>query len=278
MHVVESGIYECKAKGAFRNQNVKPLVGDNVEIDIIDEQEKKGNIITIYERSNELIRPAVSNVDQAVIIFAATKPSPNMNLLDRFLLFMQKEQVPTIICFNKCDLADANQLEELQRTYADSGCEVIFTSAKEEHGLDALQEILEGKVSTVAGPSGVGKSSLINKLQSDICMETGEISKKIERGKHTTRHSQLIPIKENTYIMDTPGFSTLYLNHFDKDELKDFYPEFEQYYNQCRFMGCNHLNEPDCAVKDAVARGEIAESRYDNYKLIYEELSQIKRY
>lgn len=278
VHVVESGIYECKAKGAFRNQNVKPLVGDNVEIDIIDEQEKKGNIITIYERSNELIRPAVSNVDQAVIIFAATKPSPNMNLLDRFLLFMQKEQVPTIICFNKCDLADANQLEELQRTYADGGCEVIFTSAKEEHGLDALQEILEGKVSTVAGPSGVGKSSLINKLQSDICMETGEISKKIERGKHTTRHSQLIPIKENTYIMDTPGFSTLYLNHFDKDELKDFYPEFEQYYNQCRFMGCNHLNEPDCAVKDAVARGEIAESRYDNYKLIYEELSQIKRY
>lgn len=278
MHVVESGIYECKAKGAFRNQNLKPLVGDNVEIDIINEEEKKGNIISIYERKNELLRPAVSNVDQAVVIFAAVKPSPNMNLLDRFLLFMEKEEVPTIICFNKCDLATTEQLEELRKIYKDSGCQLFFTSAKKELGLEELRQALKGKVSTVAGPSGVGKSSLINMLQDDVCMETGEISKKIERGKHTTRHSQLIPVQEDTYIMDTPGFSTLYLEGFEKEDLKNYYPEFDDYYSECRFMGCNHVSEPDCAVKQAVEEGRISQSRYDNYKILFEELGQKKRY
>ncbi len=278
VHVVESGIYECKAKGIFRNQNIKPLVGDNVEIDIIDEEGKKGNITAIHDRMNQLLRPAVSNVDQAVVIFAATKPNPNLNLLDRFLLFMEKEQVPTLICFNKSDLAEEDKLEELRKTYENSGCKVIFTSAKQESGLEELQMELEGKVSTVAGPSGVGKSSLINLLQTDIAMETGEISKKIERGKHTTRHSQLIPIKADTYIMDTPGFSTLYLENFEKEELKDYYNEFQDYFSECRFMGCNHISEPDCGVKKAVEQGDIPKSRYENYKILFEELSQVKKY
>ncbi len=278
VHVVESGIYECKAKGVFRNQNIKPLVGDDVEIDVIDEETKKGNIVSIKERSNQLLRPAVSNVDQAVVIFAAAKPSPNLNLLDRFLLFMEKEQVPTIICFNKSDLASDEWKEELRTTYENSGYKVIFTSAALEYGLEELRQVLDGKVSTVAGPSGVGKSSLINRLQTDISMETGEISKKIERGKHTTRHSQLIPIKADTYIMDTPGFSTLYLENFEKEDLKEFYNEFQEYYSECRFMGCNHISEPDCAVKQAVADGKIAKSRYENYKILFEELSLVKKY
>lgn len=249
-----------------------------MDIDIIDEEGKKGNITAIHERTNQLLRPAVSNVDQAVVIFAVTKPAPNTNLLDRFLVFMEREQVPTLICFNKSDLADDKELEELRRTYENSGCRVIFTSARDEKGLSELQSLLEGKVSTVAGPSGVGKSSLINLLQSGVSMETGEISKKIERGKHTTRHSQLIPIKDDTYIMDTPGFSTLYLENFEKEDLKEYYNEFQEYFRDCRFMGCNHMSEPDCAVKQAVENGDIPKVRYENYRTLFEELSQVKKY
>ncbi|MCI5918703.1 MAG: ribosome small subunit-dependent GTPase A [Roseburia sp.] len=278
VHVAESGIYECKAKGAFRNQKIKPLVGDDVRIAVIDENLKKGNIESILPRKNELIRPAVANIDLALIIFAAAKPQPNFNLLDRFLVMMGYQNVPVTICFNKKDLVEEKEQARLSKIYENCGYQVLFVSAKEGEGIDELQAVLKGKTTAVAGPSGVGKSSLINTLQPNVKMETGTISRKIERGKHTTRHSEIIPIEGNTYIMDTPGFSTLLIPGFEKEDLQQFYPEFAEYEPYCRFQGCSHISEPDCGVKDALEEGKISTIRYENYKLLYDELKNVKKY
>ena len=278
VHVVESGIYECKAKGIFRQQKMKPLVGDDVEIDIISEEKKTGNVAAILSRKNALIRPAVANVDQALLIFAAASPNPNFNLLDRFLVMMGRQDVPVILCFNKCDLITEEQKQEIAAIYEASGCKILFVSAKKELGLKELQEILAGKTTTVAGPSGVGKSSLINLLAPEACMETGEISKKIERGRHTTRHAELIQLKEDGYIMDTPGFSSLYLPEMEKEELQDCYPEFAAFEPYCRFQGCSHISEPDCGVKEALSKGKIHPVRYENYCQLYGELKDRKKY
>lgn len=278
VHVVESGIYECKAKGIFRQQKMKPLVGDDVEIDIISEEKKTGNVAAILPRKNALIRPAVANVDQALLIFAAASPNPNFNLLDRFLVMMGRQDVPVILCFNKCDLITEEQQQEIAAIYEASGCKILFVSVKKELGLKELQEILEGKTTTVAGPSGVGKSSLINLLAPEACMETGEISKKIERGRHTTRHAELIQLKGDGYIMDTPGFSSLYLPEMEKEELQDCYPEFAAFEPYCRFQGCSHISEPDCGVKEALSEGKIHPVRYENYCQLYGELKDRKKY
>lgn len=278
VHVVGFGIYECKAKGIFRKEKIKPLVGDNVQIDVIDAEEMKGNITNILKRSNELIRPAVSNIDQALIIFAAAKPKPHFNLLDRFLIMMERQGVPTIICFNKTDLADEVELNFMQKVYTSCGYRVLFTSAFNEEGIRELRDVLKDKTTAVAGPSGVGKSSLINILQPNIEMETGEISSKIERGKHTTRHSQLIHIEDQTYVMDTPGFSSLLVEDFEKEELKDYFPEFNKYEGQCKFQGCSHTHEPGCKVKEALEQEEISKLRYQNYTELYNELKDRRRY
>ncbi len=277
VHVVGSGIYECKAKGIFRQQGVKPLVGDQVEIDIIDEEEKKGNIRNILPRHNALIRPAVANVDMALIVFAAATPDPNFNLLDRFLVLMAMQGVPVCICFNKSDLVSEEVKREYAKGYEACGYPVEFISVKKEEGIDRLMEHLRGKTSTIAGPSGAGKSSLINRLQPKIQMETGSVSAKIGRGKQTTRHTQLIHIEGTSYIMDTPGFSSLYLPQMEKEELQQYYTEFASYEPYCRFQGCSHISEPDCGVKQALEEGKISKLRYENYVQLYGELKEQER-
>lgn len=276
--VAGSGIYECKAKGAFRKQNIKPLVGDNVRMDVISEEEKTGNVVEILPRKNALVRPAVANVDQALVIFAAASPKPNLNLLDRFLLMMQQQSVPTAICFNKRDLADDGEMDCLREAYRTSGYKLLFVSAKKRQGMDELSAFLRGKTTTVAGPSGVGKSTWINLLAPGAQMETGEISEKIKRGRHTTRHSELISVGADTYIFDTPGFSSLSVDFFERESLKDLFPEFAPYEQECRFAGCSHVNEPDCGVKRALAEGKISRSRYDSYLEIYNELKEKRKY
>lgn len=274
-----TGIYECKAKGIFRKDKIKPLVGDNVTFSVIDEEEKTGNIDEILVRSNELIRPAIANVDQILVIFAASKPKPNLNLLDRFLVSMEMQSVKSIvICFNKQDLVTEEEKSHLGRIYENSGCRVLFCSAMCGDGIEDVRQILKDKTTAVAGPSGVGKSSLVNRLVPQACMATGEISRKIDRGKHTTRHSQIIRVEENTYICDTPGFSSLAVWDMEKEELKECFPEFLPYWQECRFQGCTHTHEPQCRVKAAVNAGEISAERYENYLEMYEELKEKRRY
>ncbi len=244
----------------------------------MDEDNKLGNINDILPRTNELIRPAVANVDQVLIVFAAAEPTPNFNLLDRFLLMMNKQQVNTTLCFNKTDIVCDKEVSYIEDIYDSCGYDIIFTSTYENKGIEAIRTYLEGKTTVFAGPSGVGKSSMLNTICNEKKMETGVISDKIKRGKHTTRHSELIYISENTYIMDTPGFSTLYINEFDKEELKDYFIEFTKYEDKCKFRGCSHINEPNCAVKEALARGDISELRYNNYVDMYEELKNQRRW
>lgn len=278
IHAENGQVYECKAKGAFRKQKIKPLVGDMVRIAVLDEVEHLGNVEEILPRKNELIRPAVANIDMALVIFAAAKPEPNFNLLDRFLCMMEFQNVPVTICFNKTDLVDEEKIEEYRRIYEPAGYRLMSTCTRTGEGVDAVKALLHGKTTTVAGPSGVGKSSLINALQSDVQMQTGVISDKIDRGRHTTRHSEIVPVMEDSYIMDTPGFSSMDVPGFEKEDLWTCFPEFREYEPYCKFQGCSHINEPDCGVKEALAEGKISSVRYENYKLLYEELKNMKKY
>lgn len=278
VYVENSGLYECRAKGIFRNKKMKPNVGDIVEIDVISEEEKTGNLSKIYPRKNQLIRPMVANVDQALVIFAVHEPEPNFHLLNRFLVMMERQQIPVSICFNKMDLATEEERKQLERDYAGSGCRVFFVSAAREEGIQEIRELLKGKTTVMAGPSGVGKSSTLNCVSPHKQMETGSVSEKIKRGKHTTRHSELIYLGEETFLMDTPGFSSLYLEEMEKEKLKYYFPEFAPYENRCRFNGCCHIHEPDCRVKEALEEGKISRLRYEDYCLFYEELSQQKKW
>jgi len=272
--LVESAVYECKAKGIFRKEKKKPMVGDQVEIEVLDQETMTGNLISILPRKNELIRPAVANVDQAMVIFAMESPKPNIALLDRFLLMMEWQQVETRICFNKKDLAERGEAERLSEIYRGCGYQVLMCSAAQGDGVEEIKAILKGKTTVVAGPSGVGKSSLTNLMQENVLMETGEISQKLKRGKHTTRHSQVIAVNEETFLMDTPGFSSLDTVDIPKEELRFYFPELGAYEGKCRFNGCHHINEPDCAVKEAVEAGVISRSRYENYMMFYHELKE----
>lgn len=281
IHLHDNRVFECKAKGVFRNQGIKPSVGDDVEIDVIDDAALQGNIVDILPRKNKLVRPAVSNVDQAVIIFALSNPEPNYNLLDRFLIMMEQQGVETIICLNKADIADVNETTRIREIYEGCGYKVFVTSTydtEDKSGIEGLRESIKGRTTVFAGPSGVGKSSLLNVMQPDAQAKTGAVSDKIKRGKHTTRHSELMYVCEDTFIMDTPGFSSLYVENVEPDALKDYYNEFVSYSEQCRFHGCLHINEPDCGVKRALDDKMISSLRYDNYRQIYEELKSKRRW
>ena len=271
-------VYACRAKGIFRKQDIKPLVGDNVEFTVLDEADMEGNVDEILPRKNALIRPAAANVDQALVVFALTHPAPNLNLLDRFLVMMERQNMPVILCFNKADQEQGQDGWDFMGSYRKAGYQVLSISALEKDGVEEVRRLLAGKTTVLAGPSGVGKSTLTNALYPQAEMETGEISKKIQRGRHTTRHSELFWIGEDTYMMDTPGFSSLYVEDLEPEELKNYFPEFAPFEDQCRFLGCVHVGERECGVKEAVEAGKIAGSRYDNYLLMYQELKNKRRY
>lgn len=278
VHDGKENVYECKAKGIFRNKKIKPLVGDNVLFDVLDEKEKKGNIKEIAGRKNELIRPAVSNVDQALVFFASVDPNPNFNLLDRFLVMMERCKVPVHICFNKIDLIEEEYMEELRGNYKNTGYSIYFTSTYTKEGIEEIKQLLKGKTTVLAGPSGAGKSSITNEIFPEASMETGILSDKIKRGKHTTRHSELFYIGEDSFIMDTPGFSSMYLADMEAGDLRKYYPEFTEFESECRFLSCVHVNEPVCGVKEALKKKEISRIRYDNYIVLYNELKEKRRY
>lgn len=266
-------IYSCKAKGVFRKEGIKPVIGDDVTIDVISESDLEGNIIEIAGRKNQMIRPAVSNIDQALIVAALKNPDPNFYMLDKLILHFKQQDIPIILCFNKEDIAGKDSVSEYISLYEGSGIKTIVTSAGTNQGIDELKALLDNKTTCIAGPSGVGKSTIINSLQDNVCMATGDISNKLKRGKHTTRHSEIIPISHETYIIDTPGFTSIDVFNISHDELKDYYEEFKPYEN-CYFTPCSHIHEPKCGVRDALSEGRISKARYDNYCHIYEELKK----
>ncbi len=279
VHIAGMGVYECKAKGVFRNKKIKPLVGDNVWIDIIDEEQNYGNITEVLPRKNMLIRPAVANVDQALVVFAVARPAPNFNLLDRFLVMMDKCDIHTIICFSKRDLLEQQMLDRLYDIYKHCGSEVHFISALNNEGVeDVIKPLLKDKTTVLAGPSGVGKSTLTNLLLQDAHMEVGTVSEKIGRGRHTTRHSEILHIEGGTYILDTPGFSSFYVSDIAYQDLRFYFGEFSEYEGKCHYDGCAHICEPGCAVKAAVEEGHISRTRYENYIEIYNDLKSKRKY
>lgn len=275
----QNQIYECKARGVFRNKKIKPLVGDFVEIEVLDEEKKLANIEKILERKNALIRPAAANVDQVVMIFAVKNPEPNLGLVDRFLLNMEAQETKVILVLSKIDLdEDGSIRKKISEIYQKAGYESYPISTKTGEGMDELRSVLEGKTSVLSGPSGVGKSSLINVLKPGFEAEVGSLSEKISRGKNTTRHTELLDLSEGTRIMDTPGYSSIELITQEEKDLQYDFREFLPHIGNCKFTGCMHMAEPGCAVKAAVEDGLIAKERYESYKKLYEALKDRRKW
>ncbi|MTI47719.1 ribosome small subunit-dependent GTPase A [Sporosalibacterium faouarense] len=268
--------YQCRARGLFRKKKITPLVGDRVKIDEI--QDDNGYIIEIMNRSTELIRPPVANVNQAIIVFAIKKPMPNFWLLDRFLILAEKENLDVVICINKVDLDSSEEIEKINKIYEKAGYKIINTSCKKDLGINELRNVLQNKISVFSGPSGVGKSTLLNMIQPNLQLKTGDVSKKTSRGKHTTRHTELMELENGGWVLDTPGFSSLELSFIEEDELELYFNEIHDLSEHCKFRGCKHNKEPKCAVKEAVEKNEISKFRYENYLLFLNELKDNRRY
>lgn len=262
-------VFECKARGIFRKENIKPCVGDDVEISV---ENGKGSIEKILPRKTMLLRPAVSNIDTVVIVIAAKEPEPDTLLCDKLILSAEIAGIEPIICINKSDLKEE---KKLLKTYEQAGYKAILVSAKNGGDKDKILSLIEGKTSAFAGLSGVGKSTLLGIL-TESEQETGEVSKKIKRGRHTTRCVELLELKNGGYVFDTPGFSSFEIGGIKADKLKNYFPEMRELNSKCRFKGCSHTKEPDCAVKEAVSEGRIGESRYESYKIFYETLKKVK--
>ncbi len=270
-------IIECKAKGAFRNEGISPLVGDRVEFDFKDD-DSHGIIRRVINRKNSLYRPPVANVDKVFIVSAFNKPSPNTLIIDTVIAICEHNGITPIIIFNKSDLGD---FEELTGVYTRAGYKVIVTSATTSDGIKNIATELRNGVSVFTGNSGVGKSSILNSLIPSLQLKTGEISGKLGRGKHTTRHVQLFDSGFGGFVADTPGFATVEVDKTDysfKENLENLFIEFNDYLSDCRFVGCSHTGESGCAVCRAVENGEISISRHESYKMLYNELKDIKKW
>lgn len=275
---VHAKVYECKARGIFKKEGIMPIVGDFVEVTVIDEDGEYGVIEKIYPRTSILLRPPIANATKALLVFGVKEPKPNLSLIDRFIARAQKESLEVVLCFNKIDLEDEDNYIEWKKLYERVGYKVFLVSAKEERHVEKLREELKGHITVVAGPSGVGKSSLINALDRRLNLKTGAVSEKLGRGRHTTRYASLIDIGEETWVVDTPGFSSLSLDDMEERELKEYFIEFHEYDHDCRFgYNCLHENEPDCAVKSAVEEGDLPQKRYDSYLQLLQELREVSR-
>lgn len=263
----DNKIYECKARGIFRKDGIKPIVGDRVEF-------MGGSISKIEERKNSLIRPAVANIDVLVIVIAALSPDPDLFLIDKMTVNALINGITPIICINKTDLA---KREDISDIYTKAGFDTVSVSAERNTGIDALAELIKDKTAAFTGLSGVGKSSILNIITKNE-METGAVSEKIQRGRHTTRHVELLELKLGGFAFDTPGFGSLEINTIPPEELELYFPETEQVRGECRFRGCMHINEPDCAVKALVESGKMPVSRYESYKILYDTLRRVKQW
>lgn len=271
-------LYECRARGLFREDNITPLVGDKVLIRI-NEEDGTGYIEEIMERKSELIRPPVANVTQAIIVMSIKKPDINFWLLDRFIILAEHQNLNIIICLNKVDLTKREEITSILDIYKNTSYPIVKTSTKTGEGIEDLKEYLKDQVTVVAGPSGVGKSSLLNQIKPGLELKTGDVSKKTTRGRHTTRHVELIDLGSNSYVLDTPGFSSLNLDFIEfEEELSRYFNEIDEFATSCKFINCLHFKEPGCEVKKQVEKGRISPVRYENYLKFLEEIKSIRRY
>ncbi len=271
------GIYSCRARGKFRNKSLTPMVGDIVNIDVTDTEKREGYVVDIHERINELFRPLVSNIDLLLVTFAVESPNPSFGLIDKLIVTAESRNIPVAVCINKCDL-DEEKAREYARNYELSGYPVIMCSAETGKNTDALRQLLRDKTTALAGNSGVGKSSLLNAIGESFNLKTGSVSEKIQRGKHTTRHTELFPLSFGGYVLDTPGFGSYEIDRISYKDLPSLFPEISRHEGGCRFTGCSHIKEPDCSVKDALFAGKISKSRYESFCELYEQLKQIKEW
>ncbi|MGD6803630.1 ribosome small subunit-dependent GTPase A [Rossellomorea vietnamensis] len=272
----EDKVTQCRGRGIFRKNKINPLVGDHVSFQ--SENDLEGYILEVFTRKNELVRPPIANVDQAILVFSAVEPDFSTALLDRFLVLIESKDIEPLICVTKMDLVkdeERGTIEEYVEKYRSFGYEVIVTSSKTEEGLSLLKPHLADKISVFAGQSGVGKSSLLNAIRPELELKTDDISSHLGRGKHTTRHVELIGV-ENGLVADTPGFSSLEFNEMELEELPVCFPEMAEIADNCKFRGCFHMNEPKCAVKKAVEEGEIPKFRYEHYEQFYNEIKERK--
>ena len=272
----ETKIYEAYARGKFKNKEITPLVGDNVEIEITDEEKATAVIENVLPRKNEIKRPKMANIDQIIFIVSTKNPKPDLLMLDKQLAYVEKIEIEPIIVINKIDLQDT--YKEIQELYTSIGYKVIVTSAKQNQGIEEVQQILANKISVFSGNSGVGKSSIINALFGRNQTQEGEISEKNKKGKNTTTDTKLYELRENTYIADTPGFSSFEISEIESTELDQYFREFRQEVEKCEFVGCTHIKEQECGIKKAIEDGRISQERYERFCKIYEELKEKEKY